>query len=74
MKIYLVRIRQIKQIKLKLGMDYFLSVVTKSFIIGTSLHCGIASSKELQNSCFSVILPVNTLRVDPVSPEEVSAG
>lgn len=58
------QIKQIKQIKLKLGMDYYLSIVTKSFVLGTCL----------QNSCFSVILPVNTLRIYPVSPEEVSAG
>lgn len=67
MRICLVRSRQIKQIKLKLDVDYYLSVVTKCFVLGVCLHCGIAESKKLQDSCFSVILPVNTLRVDPVS-------
>lgn len=61
------------KIKLKLSMGYSLGVVTKSFVLGTCLQSGRAESKELQNSCSSVILPVNTVTVDCVSPEEVSA-
>lgn len=54
-------------------MGYSLGVVTKRFVLGTCLHSGRSESKGLQNSCFSVILPVNTVTVDRVSPEEVSA-
>jgi len=55
-------------------MGYNLVVVTKSFVLGTCLHSGRAENKELQNGCFSVILPVTTVDVDHMSPEEASAG
>ena len=35
-----------------------------SFVLGTCLHSGRAESKELQNSYFLVILPVNTVRIE----------